>query len=142
MRILNIGSGPITPGIMPGLDIVCADRRDYGESVVRENMEHLTYPDGTFDLVVCINALDHTPDPQAAIKEMVRVSKGWVYIDWALIQHTTSGRNHYWDALEDGTFVTENNRFNIKDYGFTVELIDNAMERRYDHIICKYNHSK
>lgn len=135
MRILNIGSGPVTPGVTPGLDIINADRRDY-ESVEVVDMEKLPYPDHSFDLAVCINALDHTPDAKAAIAEMVRVAT-WVYIDCALIQRTTSGKRHFWDALEDGTFVSKDDQFNIKDYGFWVEFIDNGMERRYNHIIAR-----
>lgn len=136
MKILNIGSGPISiKGEAPGIIITHADRRDYGVEI--QDMEHLTYPDDSFDLVVCINALDHTPDAQLAIEEMKRVSK-WVYIDCALIQRTTSGRNHYWDALEDGMFKSKNDEFNIMDHGFVVELIDNEMGRRYNHVICRY----
>lgn len=135
MKILNIGSGPVTKGKYPGLEITNADRRDYGVEI--QDMEKMTYPDDYFDLVVCVNALDHTPDAKSAIKEMKRVGK-WVYIDCALIQRTTSGKNHYWDALEDGTFKSKDDEFNIKDYGFSVEFIDNKMERRYNHIIARY----
>lgn len=47
-----------------------------------QNMERLTYPDSTFDIVHCTNALDHCYDPFSAILEMVRVCKpgGWVYL--------------------------------------------------------------
>jgi SAM-dependent methyltransferase len=138
VKILNIGSGPVTPGNTPGLEITNADRRDY-EHVEVQDMEHLTYPKDSFDLVVCINALDHTPDAQAAIEEMIRVTKKWIYIDCALIQHTTSGKRHFWDVLEDGTFQSENTLFNIKFYDFSVEFIDNGLERRYNHVICRYS---
>lgn len=135
MKILNIGSGPVSmTGYAPGIEIIHADRRDYG--VERQDMEKLTYKDNEFDLVVCINALDHTQDAQAALKEMLRVGK-WVYIDCALIQKTTSGKNHYWDMLEDGTMTNGTDSFNMKDYGFEVEFVDNQMERRYNHIIAR-----
>lgn len=137
MRILNIGSGPVVAGEIPGIEITHADRRNYGVEV--QDMEKLIYSDNTFDLVVCINALDHTPDAQAAIKEMIRVSKGWVYIDCALIQHTTSRKRHFWDAEEDGTFRSDDGKFNIMDYGFRVELVYNGAERRYNHVICRYS---
>lgn len=136
MRILNIGSGPVVVGDTPGVEIIHADRRDYGVDL--QDMEKLTYADASFDLVVCINALDHTPDAPTAIKEMIRVSKGWVYIDCALIQHTTSRKRHFWDAEEDGTFRSDDSAFDIKDYGFEVEFVDNGTERRYDHVICRY----
>ncbi len=138
MKILNIGSGPVTPGKMPGLDIIHADQRDYGEFVQTQDMEHLNYPDDTFDLVICVNALDHTKDARVALREMVRVARRWVYVDCALIQHSTSGGHHYWDAEEDGTFRSEDDHFNIKFYGFTVEFLRNGGERRYDHVVCCY----
>ncbi len=138
MRILNIGSGPVTKGDSSGLDIIHADRRDYGEHVEYQNMEELAYPDDTFDLVVCINALDHTRDAERAIKELIRVSKKWVYVDCALIQHTTSGKNHYWDMLEDGTLENEIARFNLKSYGFEIDFLHNGGKRRYNHVVATY----
>lgn len=138
MKILNIGSGPVTlSGNAPGLELRHADRRDYGIPVEIRDMEKLAYPDKEFDLVVCVNALDHTPNARAAIKEFVRVGR-WVYIDCALIQRTTSGKNHYWDALEGGIFQSKDDEFNIRDYGFEVEFIYNGPERRYNHVICRY----
>jgi len=110
------------------------DRRAH-EGATIADMEDLPYADGEFDLVVCINALDHTKDAQRAVEEMIRVSKKWVYIDCALIQKTTSGRGHYWDMFEHSTMTDGNTEFNLEDYGFKIELIDNGMERRYNHVI-------
>lgn len=138
MKILNIGSGPVSAGTYPGLEIVCADRKDHGEGVEHQDMESLAYPDNSFDLVVCINALDHTKDPVSAIAEFIRVSRKWVYIDCALIQKTTSGGHHYWDMLEDGTMTNGVDSFNLEDLDFDVEFIDNGMERRYNHVVCNY----
>lgn len=136
MNILNIGSGPVTVGHIPGIDFTHADHRAY-PGVSYQDMEKISCPDNSFDLVVCINALDHTKDAKKAVKEMVRVSKSWVYIDCALIQHTTSGKGHYWDMLEDGTLKSGDTQFNLKDFGFKIELIDNGIERRYNHIIAR-----
>lgn len=50
--------------------------------VAMEDMESLSYPDNFFDIAHCCNALDHTPDPLKAIKEMYRVVKpgGYIYL--------------------------------------------------------------
>ena len=50
--------------------------------VEKQDMLNLTYPDGSFDIVHCANALDHTQDPLRAIKEMYRIAKpgGYIYL--------------------------------------------------------------
>lgn len=50
--------------------------------IEKQVMEYLTYPDEMFDIVHCVNALDHCVDPYKAIKEMYRVCKrdGWIYL--------------------------------------------------------------
>lgn len=134
MKILNIGCGPVKHGEYPGIHIACCDRRGH-EGAIIEDMEDLTYPDNFFDLVVCINALDHTKDAYKALRELKRVAKHWVYIDCALIQKTTSGKGHYWDMLETGLMTNGRESFSLKHYGFDIEFIDNGMERRYNHVI-------
>lgn len=49
--------------------------------IEKQDMENLTYEDSFFDIVHCVNALDHTPDPIKAIKEMYRICKpnGYLY---------------------------------------------------------------
>lgn len=125
-------------GDFPGLMITSADRRAYNEHVEVQDMENINYPDNTFDLVVCVNALDHTEDAEKALKELIRVARTWVYVDCSLIQKSSSGKGHYWDMQEDGTMTDGERSFNIGDYGFKIELIDNRIGRRYDHVICSY----
>jgi ubiquinone/menaquinone biosynthesis C-methylase UbiE len=139
-RFLNIGSGPVPEDPIPGLDILHADRRDFGANVANETMEQLSYQDNTFYVVFCVNALDHTRNARTAVEEMIRVCKpgGLVYIECALIQHTTSGGWHYWDMLEDSTLKSDTDEFNLKDLGFYIKLIDNGGERRYNSIIATY----
>lgn len=50
--------------------------------IEKQDMQHLTYKDNSFDIVHCVNALDHTINPHFAIQEMVRVCKpgGYVYL--------------------------------------------------------------
>lgn len=137
MRVLNIGCGPVVHGNYPGIEIVCADKRAHeGADIV--DMENLPYKDNCFDIVACINALDHTPDASKALEELIRVGR-YIYIDCALIQKTTSGRNHYWDMEENGTLKNEVTSIPLKSLGFDIELIDNGMERRYNHIIARLN---
>lgn len=50
--------------------------------IEKQDMEKLTYPDESFDIVHCVNALDHCEDPYKAIAELIRVCKkgGWIYL--------------------------------------------------------------
>ncbi len=40
----------------------------------------LPYPDGAFDLVVCTEVLEHVEDPETALRELLRVSRGRVLV--------------------------------------------------------------
>jgi ubiquinone/menaquinone biosynthesis C-methylase UbiE len=50
--------------------------------IEKQNMEALTYADNSFDIVHCVNALDHVENPDKAILEMYRICKsgGWIYM--------------------------------------------------------------
>lgn len=152
--ILDVASGPypVIGQLLDGVNLTVryCDQQDFKYfwdkwnatpifKVEVENMEKLSYPDESFDVVHCLNALDHTRNAEQALKELIRVCKkgGWVYIDCALIQHTNRGHNHHWDALEAGGFENENGYFDLKDYGFDITFIDNGGERQFNHVIAK-----
>lgn len=150
VRIADLGSGPypITGQYLDGVKIKLhySDQKDFAEfwkkyettplfPIEIQNMEQLTYPNGFFDIVNCVNALDHTINAEQAVKEMIRVSKGWIYIDCALYQRTDQRKKHYWDAKEDGTFISKTEMFDLKDFGFKIKFVDNKGERQYNHII-------
>jgi ubiquinone/menaquinone biosynthesis C-methylase UbiE len=50
--------------------------------IEKQDMENLTYSNNFFDIVHCVNALDHTMDILKALKEMYRVCKpgGFIYL--------------------------------------------------------------
>ena len=151
IKIADIGSGPISK-IGHYLDdikvkIYNSDKRDFKgfyekyniESYVDieyQDMEKLTYADNFFDVVHCANALDHTVNALAAVKEMIRICKpgGWVYIDCSLDQLST-GYKHYWNAKADGKFINNTDQFDLKDFGFKIRFIDKGGESRYNQII-------
>jgi ubiquinone/menaquinone biosynthesis C-methylase UbiE len=157
VRIADIGSGPysIIGRLLDGVEIEVypSDRHSFGAfwsekvktvptyPIEVQDMEKLTYEDNFFDIVVCNNALDHTYTPVSAVKEMIRVVKpgGWVYINCFLDQQLT-GYKHHWNAKEDGEFVSGGNeRFHLKDLGFSIKYIDNNKgERRHNQIIATY----
>ena len=157
VKILDVGSGPFprTGQYLDGVKVEThhCDRQDFsdfwkelGETplfpIEYQDMEKLTYSDNSFDIVHSVNALDHTIDAPAALKEMIRVSKGWIYIDCNLDQLTAHRKKHYWDAKEDGTFVNPTGKFDLKDFGFSIEFIDNHTgHSHYNQIIAKLRKS-
>lgn len=141
VKILDVGSGPFpkTGQLLNGVNIELThcDHKNFTDfwqefgaeplfPIEYQDMEKLTYPNESFDIVHCVNALDHTVNAETALKEMLRVVKvdGWVYIHCVEDQLTTQRKKHYWDAKPDGTFVNLTQKFDLKDYGFSVKYID------------------
>jgi SAM-dependent methyltransferase len=123
VKIAEIGAGPINTigDSWPNVDVevfpsdVLANEYDKElwdlhkqtpvVPVLCEDMEALSYPDKMFDIVHCVNALDHTPDLHSALAEIERVCKkgGWVYLRHSYNQKERFGGHHCWDAkLSDG----------------------------------------
>lgn len=128
-RIADIGAGPTSM-----VEVVASDK-DLIDGVQRQDMEKLTYEDNSFDVVHCRNALDHTKNALAVVKEMIRICRpgGLVYIKCWLDQKETKG-HHYWSAKEDGVFTNGKTNFSLKDFGFKVRCTDLGGERRYNYI--------
>lgn len=123
-KIADLGSGPvcILGTLWSGINITiyASDilQPEYIKALEKENcklitpieyqdMENLTYPDEFFDVVHCVNALDHTKDAQKALDEMRRVCKvgGYIYLRHAHNQKRAHhGNGHYWDAKVNGFF--------------------------------------
>lgn len=126
MRILDVGSGR-TPKLVSEyteIEVTYCDKK-FGD-----DMENLSYEDDSFDLVICINALDHTEDAKQAVMEMLRVGHS-VYINCAINERSTSRKFHWWDARPDGVFINDSGQFDLKDYGFEVEYGDGRMMAWY-----------
>lgn len=44
------------------------------------NVDELPFGDGSFDLVLCLEVLEHLAEPEAALEELARVSRGNVVV--------------------------------------------------------------
>jgi ubiquinone/menaquinone biosynthesis C-methylase UbiE len=49
---------------------------------IHGDAHHLDFPDGSFDAVVCLRVLMHTPDWRASLRELCRVASGRVVFDY------------------------------------------------------------
>lgn len=158
VTILDIGSGAysVIGNYLDGvtIDLKLCDTQDFTSfwekynakpflPVHNQDMENITYPDNIFDIVCCINALDHTNDALKAVKEMIRVCMpgGYVYIDCHLDQLDT-GHKHKWNAKSDGVLTNKKESFDLKDLGFKINFVDNGGESRYNKIIAIFQKRK
>ena len=87
-----------------------------------QDMERLTYPDNFFDIVHCVNALDHTLDVRSALREMLRVCKqgGWIYLRHKPDQRKKWHGMHEWDMNvvdEETIFSNPTETFSLKEFG-------------------------
>jgi SAM-dependent methyltransferase len=85
-RILDAGCGSGRTldelrdyGTVAGLDFseqaVAAARRRGHADVQAGRVEALPWPDETFDLVTCLDVIEHTPDDRATLRELRRVTR-------------------------------------------------------------------
>lgn len=49
-------------------------------ALVNLNIHHLPFPDNTFPLVICLEVLEHLPDSVVGLRELARVSSGYVLL--------------------------------------------------------------
>lgn len=90
----------------------------------------LPYKDGSFDLVVCTEVLEHLKYPQKALLEIIRVSKKYIILSvpnepffrlanflrgrYIAEFGNSPGHINHWTALSFVKFVRQNNLKNIK----------------------------
>jgi len=151
VKIADIGSGAFSKigQFLDGvkIEVYSSDHQDFAYfwkkfdvvpifKTEQQNMEALTYSDNFFDIVHTSNALDHTRNALKAVEEIIRVCKpgGWIYIECYLDQLST-GYKHYWNVKADGIFTNNSIDFDLKDFGFKIEFIDNGGESRFNRII-------
>jgi SAM-dependent methyltransferase len=128
-RILDVGSGPMTTigKVSEGrcIELVAVDplAEQYAAALRAEGLtppvptiagdaERLDalFPPSSFDLVHAKNSLDHTYNPVAALRQMVRVARPgcWVQLEHATneaVRQAYTGL-HQWNlCLDDGRFV-------------------------------------
>ena len=129
IRILDVGAGPLTTvgRVVPGkvIEITPTDpladmydlllEKTGTEPLVRtrfadaENLSHF-FASGSFEVVHCRNALDHSYDPLAGIIEMLKVvtEDGFVYLEHLENEADFEGYQglHQWNFTErEGDFV-------------------------------------
>lgn len=112
--------------------------------VEKQNMENLTYQDNSFDIVHCVNAIDHTMDILKALREMYRVCKpgGCIYLRHFINVGEKEGYYgmHMWniDLNEKGQCViwNKNTKFLLSDhFGNTFSTKKKEMDYETDDLV-------
>jgi SAM-dependent methyltransferase/GT2 family glycosyltransferase len=118
-RVLDIGCGPrgslewaTDAAERVGLDPLVGRYRKLGIQnhamrYIEGGAEAIPFPDGHFDIVAALNALDHVDDVDAAIREMTRVAKpgaiGLVLVEVNHQATPTEPHSFGWDLLREFT---------------------------------------
>lgn len=101
--------------------------------IEKQDMEALTYEDESFDIVNCINALDHAVNPDIALLEMLRIVRpgGWIYlrhrVDTGLVQKYNG--LHQWNIK---LIVNDCKIYNEREWFWMSEMIPGIKSKRIE----------
>lgn len=111
-RVLDAGCGSgrtlqdlVAYGEVSGIELnedaaEVARARGHGEVLVGR-LEALPWPDASFDLITCLDVIEHTPDDRATLVELLRVCRpgGWLLVTVpaypALWSYHDEANHHY-----------------------------------------------
>ncbi len=74
-RVLDVGCGdrPYEPLFAGAAEVVGFDRPGNPHADIHGSIEAIPVENGSFDVVLCLQVLEHVPDPGAAVRELRRV---------------------------------------------------------------------
>lgn len=77
LRVLDVGCGdrPYEPLLAGAVEIVGFDVPGNPHADLNGSIEAIPVGDASFDVVLCLQVLEHVPDPAAAVRELRRVVK-------------------------------------------------------------------
>src|SRR4029077_1272201 len=81
-------------GVDLSADAVAAARARGHPAVVQASVEALPFADGAFDLVTCLDVIEHTPDDGATLAELLRVTDSGGYVIVTVPAHQALWSNH------------------------------------------------
>jgi SAM-dependent methyltransferase len=81
MRAVLGATGAALVGLDGSADAVrVAEALNPGRSFAAGDLYALPFPSGSFDLVVCMEVLEHLDEPARGLRELCRVSAGWLLL--------------------------------------------------------------
>lgn len=94
----TVGLEPAQPGFDTSLALGREILAEYGtplDAIIEARGESIPFADATFDLVYSSTALEHTDDPQAVIREALRVLKPGGYMQLVFPNYASFFEGHY-----------------------------------------------
>jgi SAM-dependent methyltransferase len=78
LRVLDVGCGdrPYDSLFAGASELVGFDRPGNPHADAHGDVDALPFPDASFDVVLCLQVLEHVADPAAAVRELRRVTRG------------------------------------------------------------------
>ena len=127
--------GAVVTGVDASAEMLAVAQRNADTAKVRvtfarDDAHRLNFPDGSFDAVICLRVLMHTPDWRQSLSELCRVARTRVVFDYpalasaALLQsvgrrvaHAAGARIEAYRVFSDSSVraVLKTNRFAITD---------------------------
>jgi ubiquinone/menaquinone biosynthesis C-methylase UbiE len=121
---------------------------DYGKLDIVSDITSIPMPDSSFDVIMCIEVLEHLPDPVQAIKEFARLLKpnGHLIVTAPFCSlthfapyHFSSGFNKYW--YEKHLTESEFNTIEVAQNGNFFEYLAQEIYRM-PYVSKRYSNSK
>ena len=97
--LLNVGCGDcyFRDKLKHELSVTLADSAPLDDRVLKEDVQNLSFPDGAFDIVLCLQVLEHVPDPVRAMLELKRVAARQLVISVPYEPFFTLARLGHWE---------------------------------------------
>lgn len=134
-RLLDVGAGfgfYSEVAVRLGFVYYGVDPVPRANHVLRMSAEHLDFPDAYFDVVICVDVLEHIRDAEAAVREMLRVlrpgGKIIVHVPNRAQTHVLFPHPHQGDHVRDGYNRLELEGLFSAFSGVTVESTFNSVD--------------
>lgn len=106
--------------IAEGLEIVpeTADfaRRELGRNILPGDLRETEYADDQWDMATCLHVLEHIPDPERGLAEIVRIVKsgGWMLLIVPIEESPSKGYAHNYAFPTEEAFVDMVSQFPVE----------------------------
>ncbi len=141
--VIDIGSGdkPFWRADVFCDNLSLGDNQRYSRSKIVRNLglffngdiSNMSFKDHTFDFSFCSHMLEHVEDPEAALREIMRISKsGYIEVPNAIVESIKPFHSHLWSIY----CVKDQLVFVRKSSAMHNIILENGKRYRYlDHLI-------